>query len=385
MRVALVRDWLDVWGGGEAVLAGLVQLFPNADVFALVDFLSANEHRRLGAARIITSPLQRLPFARRWFRYAAALRPQIIERFDLSGYDLVVSDSHEVAKGARTQPGQLYVCYCHTPARFAWSMETIYADRATEGAAWRRPLVRRALARFWDWDRNANSRIDQFIANSRYTSAAIARCYGRDAAVVYPPVDIGHFAAVAEHAEGHRAGDTYVTVSRLVFYKRIDILVEAFRDMPGRKLVVIGDGPERARLASRSAPNVEFAGRLDDATVAQHVARFLFAAEEDFGIAPIEAQAAGTPVIAFARGGVLETLRGLPDPAPTGVFFDAQTPGAVRAAVLTFEAQAQRITRAACQDNAARYSAARFHAGILSAIDAVRARPAQPEPRPGAA
>ena len=245
MRVALVHDWLDVWGGGEGVLAGLVQLFPGADVFALVDFLSDDERRRLGAARIITSPLQRLPAARRWFRYAAALRPQIIERFDLSGYDLVISDSHAVAKGARTRPGQFHVCYCHTPARFAWSMETIYADRATEGAAWRRPLVRHALARFRDWDRNANARIDQFIANSRYTAAAIARCYGRDAEVVYPPVDIGRFTAAAELAEGHRSGDTYVTVSRLVPYKRIDILVEAFRELPRRKLLVIGDGPER--------------------------------------------------------------------------------------------------------------------------------------------
>jgi glycosyltransferase involved in cell wall biosynthesis len=388
MRVALVHDWLDVWGGGEAVLAGLVQLFPNADVFTLVDFLSADEHRRLGVPRTVTSPLQRLPAARRWFRYAAALRPQIIERFDLSGYDLVISDSHAVAKGARTRPGQLHVCYCHTPARFAWSMEGIYADRATEGSAWRRPLVRRALARFRDWDCRANSRINRFIANSRYTSAAIARCYGRDAAVVYPPVDIGRFAAAGQHAAGEPAGDAYVTVSRLVPYKRIEILVEAFRDLPARKLLVIGDGPERARLAARSAPNVEFAGRLDDAAVARHVAQsraFLFAAEEDFGIAPIEAQAAGTPVIAFARGGVFETVRGLGDSEPTGVFFDAQSPGAVCAAVLAFEAQARRITRAACRENAARYSTARFHAEILKEIDTARARPTHAKPLPGTA
>lgn len=388
MRVALVHDWLDVWGGGEAVLAGLVQLFPDADVFALVDFLSDDEHRRLGATRIVTSPLRHFPGARRWFRYAAALRPEIVERFDLSDYDLVISDSHAVAKGARTEPGQLHVCYCHTPARFAWSMEDIYAGRATEGAAWRRPLVRRALARFREWDCRANARIDRFVANSRYTRAGIERCYGREAAVVYPPVDVERFAAAGRRAEGEPAGDTYVTVSRLVPYKRIDVLVEAFRDLPTRRLLVIGDGPERARLAARSAPNVEFAGRLDDAAVARHVAQsraFLFAAEEDFGIAPIEAQAAGTPVIAFARGGVLETVRGLDDPAPTGAFFDAQSPGAVRAAVLAFDAQAPRITRAACRENAATYSTARFHAGILHEIAIARGLPARTARLHGAA
>ena len=158
MRVALVHDWLDSWGGGEGVLVELLRMFPGADVYTLVDFLRREDRARLGTARIATSPLQGLPGARRWFRYAAALRPQLIERFDLDGYDVVISDSHAIAKGARVRAGQVHVCYCHTPARFAWTMTATYAERATAGAAWRRPLVRLALERFRHWDRAASKR-----------------------------------------------------------------------------------------------------------------------------------------------------------------------------------------------------------------------------------
>ncbi len=372
MRVALVHDWLDTWGGGEAVLAELLRVFPGADVYTLVDLLAPDDRDRLGRARITTSGLQAMPGARRWFRYAAVLRPQLIERFDLSAYDVVVSDSHAIAKGARTGPGQVHVCYCHTPARFAWTMATTYAEHAAADAAWRRPFVDYALARFRRWDRAASARVDRFVANSRHIAGAIARCYGRDADVVHPPVDIDRFAAAADARRGAAPGTDYVTVSRLVPYKRIDVLVEAFRALPERKLIVVGDGPERARLQALGVPNVEFAGQQGDADTARRVAgarAFLFAAEEDFGIAPVEAQAAGTPVIAYGRGGVRETIRGQDDAAPTGVFFDAQTPQAVAAAVRAFESEPNRIATAACRENALRFGPARFREQIARVVD----------------
>ena len=380
MRVALVHEWLDTWGGSEAVLAELLRVFPGADVYTLVDFLRPEDRARLGPARISTSALAGLPGAHRWFRYAAVLRPQLIERFDLASYDVVVSNSHAIAKGARTGPGQVHVCYCHTPARFAWTMQATYADQATADARWRRPFVEYALARFRRWDRAASARVDRFVANSRHIAQAIARCYGRDAEVVYPPVDVERFAAAARAREAGAPRADYVTVSRLVPYKRIDVLVEAFRALPERRLIVVGDGPERPRLEALAVPNVEFVGQQDDQETASRVAgarAFLFAAEEDFGIAPVEAQAAGTPVIAYGRGGVRESVRGQDDRAPTGVFFDAQTPLAVAAAVRSFEADAGRISAVACRENALRFAPARFRDEIARAVDeacAARAR-----------
>jgi glycosyltransferase involved in cell wall biosynthesis len=370
MRVALVHDWLDSWGGGEGVLAELLHVFPGADVYTLVDFLRSEDRARLGTARIATSSLQHVPGARRWFRYAAALRPELIERFDLDGYDVVVSDSHAIAKGARVRGGQVHVCYCHTPARFAWTMTATYAERASAGMAWRRPLVGRALERFRRWDRAASKRVDRFVANSRHIAAAIARCYGREADVVHPPVDVERFSI----ASGGRdeAGTDYVTVSRLVPYKRIDILVEAFRALPDRRLIIIGDGPERSRLEALGVPNVVYMGRQDDSETARHVAAaraFLFAAEEDFGIAPVEAQAAGIPVIAYGRGGVLESIRGQHRTRPTGRFFDVQEPWAVVDAVRTFESKGEPITAAACRENALRFAPARFRDEMARIVD----------------
>ncbi len=380
MRVALVHDWLDTWGGGEAVLAELLRVFPGADVYTLVDFLGPAERARLGDVRVVDTMLGAIPGSRRWFRYAAVVRPELIERFDLSAYDVVVSDSHAIAKGARTGPGQVHVCYCHTPARFAWTMAATYSERASAAAAWRRPVIEYLLARFRRWDRAASRRVDRFLANSRHIAAEISRCYGREALVVHPPVDVERFVRAA----GARGSDLpradYVTVSRLVPYKRIDVLTEAFRLLPERRLIVVGDGPERQRLEDLAVPNVEFVGAKDDAATARLVAgarAFLFAALEDFGIAPVEAQAAGTPVIAYGRGGVRESIRGLDDRVPTGVFFDAQTPPAVASAVREFETATERISAAACRENAVRFSGARFRDEIARAVDeacAARAR-----------
>ncbi len=370
-RIALVHDWLDTWGGGEAVLAELTRAFPHSDVYTLVDFLDPRERARIAAARIVASALASAPAARRWFRYAAVLRPSLIERFDLSAYDLVLSDSHAIAKGARKRAGQPHVCYCHTPARFAWTMEAAYTDASAGGSKSRRWLLRHALARFREWDLRAAARVDRFVANSRHIATAISQCYGRAADVVHPPVDVERFGHAADDV-GEHVGEYYISVSRLVPYKRIDAIVEAFRRLPHQRLVVIGDGPQRRALAAHCPANVELTGRLDDRETAARVARaraFVFAACEDFGIAPLEAQAAGVPVIAYGRGGALETIRGLDDSQPTGVFFGEQTPQSIADAVNAFEAARSRITAAACRDNAARFGAARFRSEMQRIVD----------------
>lgn len=372
-NVALVHDWLEAPGGGEAVLSSLLQLFPDAPVFTLVDFLSTAERKPLGNPAIHTSPLQRMPAARTWFRYAAAFFPRVVERLDTSAYDLIISDSHSVAKGVRKRSGQTHICYCHTPARFAWTMASTYRDRAAAGNRWRAMLAHRAQARFRRWDVAASRNVDHFIANSRHIAKAIERCYARNAAVIYPPVDVDRF----EQAGRGPRSDAYVTVSRLVPYKRLDVIIEAFRRLPRRRLTIIGDGPERRRLAQNLPANVTLAGRLDDAETASAMGSaraFVFVAREDFGMAPVEAQAAGTPVIAYREGGAAETIRGLDDPLPTGVLFDAQTPDAIIEAIARFEAAT--IDSDACRVNAARFAAPRFRAQFAAHVDALLREPA---------
>jgi len=377
MRIVLVHDWLDTWGGGENVLAALVALYPEAELFALVDFLSDAHRARLGRKPIRTSFIQRLPLARRHFRKYFPLMPQAVERFDLSPYELVISSSHAVAKGVRTQSGQLHICLCHSPARYAWDLEQQYLaqtglDRGALG--W---LARLQLARFRRWDVRASARVDRFVAISQYIAQRIRNCYGRDADVIYPPVDIP-----AVQVDGPPRESFYLTVSRLVPYKRIDLLVQAFAAMPERQLVVAGDGPEMKKLARLATPNIRLLGAVDDAhrdRLLRTAKAFVFAADEDFGIAPLEAQALGTPVIAFGHGGSAETIRGLDAPAPTGVLFAEQSAASIGAAITQFEASAQRITAAACRANAERFSRQtfnrRFSAYVTAALAQHRSRP----------
>lgn len=372
MRIALIHDWLDTWGGGENVLAAVLALYPDAELFALVDFLSDAHRVRLGGRPIRTSFIQRLPFARRHFRKYFALMPHAIEQFDLSPYELVISSSHSVAKGARTGPGQLHICLCYSPARYAWDLEQQYLaqtglDHGPIG--W---LARRQLARFRRWDLRASARVDRFVAISEYIAERIRNCYGRDADVIYPPVDIP-----AIQSEGAPRESFYLTVSRLVPYKRVDLLVQAFSAMPGRRLIVAGGGPEMTRLARLAAPNVQLLGGVDDARrdeLLRMAKAFVFAADEDFGIAPLEAQARGTPVIAFGRGGSAETIRGLDAAAPTGVLFAEQSVGSISAAVALFESSAQRISAAACRANAERFSRQTFNRRFSAYVTGALAR-----------
>ena len=367
MRVAIVADWLAVLGGAERVLGRMLEAYPQADLFAVVDFLE--ERDILGGRPVRTSFIQNLPFARKGFRNYLPLMPLAVEQWDFSGYDLVLSSSHAVAKGVITGPDQLHVCYVHTPMRYAWDLQGQYlAARGAKGWPARWMLHRLRL-----WDQLSAQRPDVLVANSAFVARRIAKCWGRTAEVVHPPVATGTLAV------SPRSEDFYLAVNRLVSYKRVDLMLDAFAAMPDRRLVIIGDGPEMGRLAGKAPANVELLGRQSDAVVQDHLARcraFIMAAEEDFGIAPLEAQACGKPVIAFAKGGAVESLN-LHGGRPTAVPFYAQTPEALVQAVRQFEA-APAIRPEDCRANAERFSPASFRrsleAVVQHALDTTHAR-----------
>jgi len=328
LKIALVHDWLVTWGGAENVLVDLLALFPDAEVLTLVDFMPPPLRARLGATRVTPSRLQRWPFANPHFRRYLPLFASAMRALDASRYDVIIANSHSVAKFVRARPDQLFICYCHTPMRYAWDLRETYLTQTGLAHGLRGRLVRRVLDRLQRQDLASNATITRFVANSANVARRIARLYGRDADVIHPPVDTDRF------APGATLGDHYVTVSRLVPYKRVDVLVDAFARMPARRLVVAGAGPELAALRERATPNVEVRGHVADdelVPLVQSARAFLFAADEDFGIAPLEAQALGTPVIAFGRGGSAETIRGLDAAAPTGVLFAEQTVASIRA------------------------------------------------------
>lgn len=356
-KIAIVHDWLDTWAGGEQCLAHILALYPQAALFALVDFFPPEFRTRIYGRQARTSFLQRLPGARTRFRHYLPLFPHAIESLDVSDFDLVISSSHAVAKGVRTHRGQLHICYCYSPIRYAWDLRDQYLQQVGLEKGIRGWLVGRALDRIQRWDRATSGRVDCFVAISGHIAARIARCYDRSSSIIHPPVDMPP--ALPQQADRQ----IYVTVSRLVPYKRIDLIAAAFRMLPDRELIVIGEGPERRRIESAAGPNVRLLGELPDAQRDAWLARaraFVFAAEEDFGIAPVEAQAHGTPVIAYGVGGVLETVRGLESPAPTGVFYIERTPTAIAAAVRDFEVNAARIHAEICRDNALRFGVERF-------------------------
>jgi glycosyltransferase involved in cell wall biosynthesis len=303
--------------------------------------------------------------ARRRFRLLLPLFPRAIESLDLTGYDLVISISHAVAKGVRKAPGALHVCYCLTPMRYAWDLRDAYLGTATR---LKRMLANRALDRLRVWDRASAAGVDRFAGISSFIAERIRTSYGRDAQVLYPPVDTEYFTPGPADPP---LADCYFTASRWVPYKRVDAIVAAFRSLPERRLVVAGDGPEAARVRAAAGPNVEFVGEVSRERLRElmrHARAFLFAAEEDFGIVPLEAQACGTPVIAYGRGGVRETLRGDDAPGRSALFFDTQTPEAIAASVGAFEALPLPPAAAACRDNAKRFAVARFRAEFTAFV-----------------
>lgn len=366
LRVALVHDWLVTLRGGERVLDALCELFPDATVHTLVR-VPGIATPRIEAMRHVSSFADRLPMARQKHRWLLPFYPAAIESFDLTGYDLVVSSSHCVAKGVIVAPGAVHVCYCHTPVRYAWDRTDDYVRGSHPLLKLATPALRTAAAWLRDWDLRTVPRVDAFVANSQNTADKIKRFYDRDAVVVAPPVE---FAQFAESSTAERTYD--LVLGGLVPYKRVDLAIEAYRAMPERQLMIVGDGPERQRLERTAPANVRFIGRVAEADLHTWYAGarcLVFPGEEDFGIVPLEAQAAGVPVVAFGRGGALESV--LAD--RTGVFFDVATPAELAAAVTRLDRLA--LDADDCRANARRFERSAFLERMQDAVVAALAQP----------
>lgn len=358
-RVALVHDWLTGMRGGERVLEVLCGMFPTADLYTLV-YRPERVSARISRMRVTPSILQRMPGAARHYRWWLPIFPWAIERFNLSGYDLVISVSHAVAKGVRVAPGTPHLCYLLTPMRYMWDGFHDYfgPGRAPRPVGWAARALRPYLQ---TWDRRTSRRVSRFATVSRYVQAQARRLYDRQAEVIYPPVALERF------RPGGVKADYYLTVGALAPNKRVERAVAAFTRL-GLPLVVVGSGPEERRCRRLAGPTVRFLGEVDDAAVAglyRGARALVLPGREDFGIAPVEAQASGTPVIALAAGGALETVT--PD---TGLLFHEPTPEGLAEAVRRFERMRERFDPEACVANAARFGTERFEAAFTEAVKA---------------
>ncbi len=353
LKVAVVHDWLVDYGGAERVLSEIVELFPQGDLFSLVDYYDDDQRLTIQNKQAATSFVQKLPRAKKHYRKYLPLMPLAVEQFDLSAYDLVISSSHAVAKGVLTGPDQLHICMCYSPMRYAWDLTHQYLresglDRGIKG--W---FTKYILHRIRMWDHRTANGVDEFISISEFIGRRIKKVYGRQSTLIYPPVDTDAF-------DLHTNKDSfYLTASRMVPYKYIDMIAEAFSKMPDKTLIVIGDGPDYDKIKAKAGPNVTLMGHQSFDVLRDHLQRaraFVFAAEEDFGIIPVEAQACGTPVIAYGKGGALETVI----ENETGLFFREQSPEAIIKAVRDFEGNGTRFEPATVRDNALKFSKDRF-------------------------
>lgn len=368
MRIAIVHYWFVGRRGGERVVEALCELFPQADVFALVadyDTLSPQIRKH----RLKTSFLQKLPGSRRWHRHMLPLYPLALEQFDLRGYDLVISSESGPAKGVLTGPETCHICYCHTPMRYIWDLYPEYKERSGLGLATK--VIFELTAHYARmWDQATAARVDYFVANSQNVARRIEKAYRRRAEVVYPPVDVSTM-PLAESCEEH-----YLYVGQLVSYKRVDLAIEACNRLR-RRLRIVGAGEEYKTLKKLAGPTVTFLGALGDEELRDEYARcraLLFPGKEDFGIVPVEAQAAGKPVIAFGKGGARETVMGalqgesMAPESATGIFFDEQVIGALSEAILSFEAVERRFSPSFIRAHAERFDRRHFLENIKNIV-----------------
>ncbi|HBR1636916.1 TPA: glycosyltransferase family 4 protein [Klebsiella pneumoniae] len=362
ISIGIVADWFVTYAGSEKVVAEFLKVFPDSDLYAVVDFLSAENKTRFNNKPIQTTFIQNLPKAKKYYQKYLPLMPLAIEQLDVSQHDIILSSSHAVAKGILTGPDQLHISYVHSPIRYAWDLQHQYLREAGLESGAKAMLARWMLHKIRMWDTRTSNGVDHFIANSNFIAKRIKKVYGRDADVIYPPVDVDSF-ELEQFKENY-----YMTASRLVPYKRIDLIVEAFGFMPEKKLIVVGDGPEMAKIKRKAQKNVEILGYQSDLEM-QNLMRkakaFVFAAEEDFGITPVEAQACGTPVIAYGKGGALETVLDINhSKTPTGILFDKQSCDSIIEAVENFENSKDCYHPEDCRRNAMRFSVERFRMEI---------------------
>ncbi|NNV08011.1 glycosyltransferase family 4 protein [Geobacillus sp. C56-T2] len=358
MKVAIIHDWLVTYAGAEKVLEQLLKIYPDADLFSLVDFIDEGQRGFILNKQVTTSFIQKFPFARKKYRSYLPFMPLAIEQLDVSKYDVVISSSHAVAKGIITGPDQLHISYVHSPIRYAWDLQHQYLREAGLERGIKGWMAKAILHYIRNWDYRTANGVDYFVANSKFIARRIWKVYRREADVIYPPVDVSAFSF------HDRKEEFYLTASRMVPYKKIDLIVEAFSQMPDKKLVVIGDGPDFQKVKAKAGPNVELLGYQPFEVLRDYMQRakaFVFAAEEDFGITPVEAQACGTPVIAYGKGGALETVRGYGQvEKPTGLFFEEQNVSSLVHSIELFEKISGDIQYQDCRENALRFSPERF-------------------------
>jgi glycosyltransferase involved in cell wall biosynthesis len=352
MRTAFVHDWLSSYTGAEKVLEHALELFPGTPIYTLVYHKENFTTSRISQHPIHTSLIEKLPRGRSKYRAYLPLMPYAIEQFDLNEYDLIISSSHAVAKGALTRSDQLHISYVHTPIRYAWDLQHQYLKEANLERGIRSLIARIILHYIRLWDQSSAHRVDVYAANSHYVARRICKFYGKSSTVIYPPVEIDQFELSTQRE------DFYLTVSRFVPYKKVGLIIEAFNRL-NLPLIVIGDGPEWDSIRARAGGNIQLLGQQSTHELVGYMQRckaFVFAANEDFGIAPVEAQATGAPVIAYGRGGVTETVI----PGSTGIFFDEQSPESLAEAVHGFEQTAGNFDPDAIRQNAARFGSDRF-------------------------
>lgn len=364
---ALVVDWLVTYAGAERVVESIINLYQDAKLYSLIDFVDDEKRSFLNGKKATTSFIQNLPAAKKKYQKYLPLMPLAIEQLDVSRHDVIISSSHAVAKGVLTGPDQLHISYVHSPIRYAWDLQHQYLTEAGLDKGIKGWLAKWILHKIRIWDYRTANGVDHFIANSHFIARRIKKVYGRESAVIYPPVAVDDF-EVLDQKE-----DFYFTASRMVPYKRMDLIVEAFSQIPDKRLIVIGDGSEFDKIKQKAGPNVELLGYQPFSVLKDHMRRakaFVFAAEEDFGITPVEAQACGTPVIAFGKGGVLETVRPLGVDAPTGLFFDSQSLPSLCAAIQSFEENQHMFSAADCRANAEKFSTQRFEREFSEFVEA---------------
>lgn len=368
LKVAIVHDWLVTYAGAEKVLTEMLKVYPEADIFSLVDFFDDKDREKIMGKKSQTTIIQKFPLAKKKYRNYLSFMPYAIEQLDLSAYDLIISSSHAVAKGILTSPHQLHISYIHSPIRYAWDMQHQYLKEANLEKGLKSFFVRKMLKKIRDWDYRTANGVDYFISNSDFIGRRIWKVYRRESTTIYPPVDVNDF----DYNQLIEKEDFYLTASRMVPYKKIDLIVEAFSEMPNKKLIVIGTGPDFEKIKSKAAKNVVLMGYQSFEVLKEHMQKakgFVFAAEEDFGITPVEAQACGTPVIAFGKGGSLETVRGLHQENPTGVFFQEQTVNAVKEAINKFEDNIELLKAENCRKHALEFSPEQFKTNLKDFVN----------------
>jgi glycosyltransferase involved in cell wall biosynthesis len=361
MKTCFVHEYLIDYGGAEQVLKGFLEIWPNSPIFTLIYDKEGNCKDIINSTKVIGSFLNKFPYARRKHRAYLPLMPLAIEQLDLSGYDVVISESHAIAKGVITGPDQLHIGYIHTPIRYAWDMQEAYLKQAGLDKGLRSFITRALLHYLRIWDMRTVAGVDYYIANSNFVAKRIMKLYKREAEVIYPPVNVDRFSL------GKEKEDFYITISRLVSYKKVDLIVRAFNRLPGRDLVIIGDGPEIKSLKKIASSNITFMGFQPESVIEDMLKRakaFVYAAEEDFGIVPVEAQACGTPVIAYGKGGVLETVV----EGETGFFFEEQNETVLIEAINAFEGSAS-LDPDVIRQNAERFNKARFLREMKSFVE----------------